>query len=263
MNDTIGSEQTSDIIAGRNPVLEALKSGRNIDTVYIAGEQTGVLGRIGGLAREQGIVVKQVDDRKLSQLAQGENHQGVVAVGGCAEYVSVADILAAARERDEAPFLILADEIEDPHNLGALIRTAEAAGAHGLVIPKRRSASLNSTVYKTSAGAASWLPVARVANLVAAMEELKKEGVWIYGADAEGESWDKADLTGSLALVIGSEGEGLGRLVREHCDFFVSLPMLGKITSLNASVAGGILMYEVLRRRLPGGIRPERAGAGR
>lgn len=255
MNDANGDmkERTLDVIIGRNPVIEALKSGKSIDTIYIVGEPAGMVGRICAMAKQQNIVVKQVDDRKLSNLAEGGNHQGIVAVGACAEYVSVSDILAAAKAKQEQPFIIIADEIEDPHNLGALIRTAEAAGAHGLIIPKRRSASLNGTVYKTSAGAASWLPVARVANLASAIEELKAAGVWIYAADAAGESFERADMTGSIALVIGSEGNGIGRLIRERCDFFVKLPMLGKITSLNASVAGGILMYEVLRRRITKG----------
>ena len=170
-------------------------------------------------------------------------------MGACAEYSSIDEILAIARLKGEDPFIIICDEIEDPHNLGAIIRTAESAGAHGIIIPKRRSASLNYTVFKTSAGAASWLPVARVANIPAALDELKQNGVWIYGTDASGEEYNKVNLKGPIGLVIGSEGFGMGRLVAKKCDFMLSLPMKGKITSLNASVAAGIFMYEVVRQR--------------
>lgn len=239
----------STLIIGRNPVLEALKAEKLIDTIYINSEATGSIGHIISLAKEQGIVVKSVNDQKLSAMSDGASHQGIIAVGACAEYVTVDRILEIAKEKDEPPFIIICDEIEDPHNLGAIIRTAEAAGAHGIIIPKRRSASLNHTVFKTSAGAASWLPVARVANLVSAIETLKKNGVWIYGTDASGSEYTKTDMTGSIGLVIGSEGFGMGRLLKEKCDFLLSLPMLGKITSLNASVAGGIFMYEIVRQR--------------
>ena len=235
-------------IIGRNPVIEALKSQRQIDCVYIAGEG-GSLGLIKKLAKEQGAVVKQVSHQKLDSLAGGGSHQGVIATGACAAYCSISDILDAAKKRNEKPFVIICDEIEDPHNLGAIIRTAECAGAHGVVIPKRRSASLNDTVFKTSAGAAAWVPVARVANIAAAIDELKKAGLWIYGTDAAGEDYTKTDLTGPVGLVIGSEGFGIGKLVAEKCDFMLKLPLLGKITSLNASVAAGIFMYEALRQR--------------
>ena len=194
-------------------------------------------------------MVKNVTDQKLSQMANGAAHQGVIATGACASYVTLEDLLDISRKKGTAPFLIVCDEIEDPHNLGAIIRTAEAAGADGVIIPKRRSASLNATVHKTSAGAASWLPVARVANLAAALDTLKEAGVWIYGTDASGEAYDTVELTGPVALVIGSEGFGMGRLIREKCDFLLRLPMCGKITSLNASVAAGIFMYEALRQR--------------
>jgi len=194
-------------------------------------------------------VVKNVTEQKLSQMANGAAHQGVIATGACASYVTLEDLLDISRKKGTAPFLIVCDEIEDPHNLGAIIRTAETAGADGVIIPKRRSASLNATVHKTSAGAASWLPVARVANLAAALDTLKEAGVWIYGTDASGDAYDKVDLTGPVALVIGSEGFGMGRLVREKCDFLLRLPMCGRITSLNASVAAGIFMYETLRQR--------------
>lgn len=236
------------IICGRNPVLEALKSGSSIDTVYISGEG-GILGKIRSMAKESGAVVKNADSRKLDQLTGGKSHQGVAAVGACAEYASVEDILAVSAKKGTEPFIIICDEIEDPHNLGAIIRTAESAGADGIIIPKRRSASLNATVFKTSAGAASWLPVARVSNLAAAIDTLKENGVWIYGTDASGESYDGVDLCGSIGLVIGSEGFGIGRLIKEKCDFLLKLPMYGKITSLNASVAAGIFMYEAVRQR--------------
>ena len=182
-------------------------------------------------------------------MTNGASHQGIVAVCACAEYVSVEQILKNANDKNESPFIIICDEIEDPHNLGAIIRTAEASGAHGIIIPKRRSASLNHTVFKTSAGAASWLPVARVPNIVSTIDMLKNNGVWIYGTDASGEEYTSTNLTGSIGLVIGSEGNGISRLVREKCDFLLKLPMLGKITSLNSSVAGGIFMYEIVRQR--------------
>ncbi len=245
----LNDEDVSNLIVGRNPVLEALKAEKLIDTIYVNSEATGSIGHIISLAKEQGIVIKNVNDIKLSAMTKGASHQGIVAIGACAEYVSVERILEIAQEKGEEPFIIICDEIEDPHNLGAIIRTAESAGAHGIIIPKRRSASLNHTVFKTSAGAASWLPVARVSNIVSAIEVLKKNGVWIYGTDAQGESYTSANLTGSIGLVIGSEGNGIGRLVKDKCDFLLKLPMYGKITSLNASVAGGIFMYEIVRQR--------------
>lgn len=248
--ETNGGPDT-DIIAGRNPVIEALKAGKPLNTVYVCGEG-GSLGLICRMAAERGIVVKKTTEAKLNEMTEGASHQGVAASGACAEYVTVEDILAVSAKKGTKPFIIICDEIEDPHNLGAIIRTAEAAGADGIIIPKRRSASLNGTVYKTSAGAASWLPVARVTNIPAAIDLLKENGVWIYGTDASGEDYTKADFRGSVGLVIGSEGYGMGRLVREKCDFPVSLPMLGKITSLNASVAAGIFMYEAVRQRRNG-----------
>lgn len=238
----------NNLICGRNPVLEALKSESSLDTIYINGEG-GILGRIRSMAKQNGIVVKEVSSQKLSQMTDGASHQGVAATISCAEYVTVEDILEISEKKGTNPFIIICDEIEDPHNLGAIIRTAEAAGADGVIIPKRRSASLNSTVHKTSAGAASWVPVARVSNLAAAIDKLKESGVWIYGTDASGENYDGVDLKGSIALVIGSEGFGMGRLIKEKCDFLLKLPMNGKITSLNASVAAGIFMYEAVRQR--------------
>ena len=238
-----------EMIVGRNPVIEALKAEKPIDTIYIDKEATGSIAVIIELAKERGIVTKQVSHEKLTAMSRMTNHQGVVAMGACAQYAEISDILELAKSRGEDPFVIICDEINDPHNLGAIIRTAECSGAHGIIIPKRRSASLSGTVYKTSAGAASWLPVARVPNIPAAIDELRENGVWIYGTDAKGEQYDKANLTGPIGLVIGSEGEGMGRLVSEKCDFMLSLPLKGKVNSLNASVAAGIFMYEVLRQR--------------
>ena len=241
-------EIENDRIAGRNPVLEALRSGAAIDTVYLS-QESGGLQEIITLAKEKGIPVKMVTDAKLSQLTGGAVHQGVAAEGACGSYVSLEALLETAAAKGEPPLLVLCDGIQDPHNLGAIIRTAEAAGAHGVVIPKRRSASLTLTVGKTSAGAASWLPVARVPNLTAAMETLKQNGVWIYGTDAAGTSYTETDFTGGTAFVIGSEGFGMSRLVGENCDAMLSLPMRGKVNSLNASVAAGIFLYEAVRQR--------------
>lgn len=242
------SRGENELIIGRNPVIEALKAERPIDCVYIFGEG-GSIGLIKKLAKEKGAVVKQVTQQKLDAMSGGASHQGVIATGACAEYVEIKDILNIAKKKNEPPFVIICDEIEDPHNLGAIIRTAECSGAHGIIIPKRRSASLGGTVSKTSAGAASLVPVARVPNIPAALDELKEAGLWIYGTDASGEDYRETDLRGPVGLVIGSEGFGLGRLVAQKCDFMLRLPLKGRITSLNASVAAGIFMYEVLRQR--------------
>ncbi len=236
------------VICGRNAVTEALRARKSVDTVYIQKNAKGMGGLI-ALARENGAVVKEAGAEKLTALTGTEKHGGAAAVMAAAEYADLEDLLSAARERGEPPFLILADEIQDPHNLGAIIRTAEAAGAHGLIIPKRRSAGLTAAVFRTSAGAASWLKVARVSNLVETIRELKKRGIWVYGAEADGQPFYSADLSGPIALVVGSEGFGLGRLVRESCDAVLSIDMYGKINSLNASVSAGILMYEVVRHR--------------
>ncbi len=237
-----------DVIAGRNAVLEALKSGRSLDSVLVArGERQGSIGAIMAKCREAGIPVKETDSRKLDAMAA--NHQGVLAIAACKEYVSLEDLFAAAQAKGEPPFLIVCDELEDPHNLGAILRTAEAAGAHGVVVPRRRSVGLTSTVYKASAGAVEYVPVARVANITEALKEMQKRGLWIYGLDMDGEDWCSADLTGAMALVVGSEGRGVSRLVRETCDFMLSLPMNGHINSLNASVACGIVLYEAARQR--------------
>ena len=238
------------MIVGRNAVAEALRSGRPADALYIAqGEPGASLGAIIALAKAQGVVVKDTKREKLAQMSGTAQHQGVALSVAARAYAGLDDLFAAAQERNEAPFLVICDEIEDPHNLGAIIRTAEAAGAHGVVVPKRRSAPLSQTVAKASAGAIEHLPVARVSNLAAAMEEMKSRGLWIYGADMQGETHSTQKLEGPIALVIGSEGRGLGRLVRERCDALLALPMRGKINSLNASVAAGILMYEIMKWR--------------
>ena len=241
----------NDIIEGRNAVQEALRAGRTIDKIYISkGEVDRTLGHIASKARDLGIVVVECDRRKLDFMSQTHAHQGVIAVSAVREYCSIDDILGAAEAAGEAPFVIVCDEISDPQNLGAIIRSAECAGAHGLIIPKRRSAGLTAIVDKASAGAAEHARIARVPNIPAAIKELKDRGLWIYGTAAGGSSrlWE-TDFTGPLALVIGSEGDGMGRLVAESCDFIVSLPMKGRVGSLNASVAAAISMYEVLRQR--------------
>lgn len=239
--------QDTSIIYGKNAVTETLNSGRDIDTVYI--QKGAQLSKIVALAKKNGVVIKEVSDERLTAICGTSKHGGTAAELAAASYSTVEDILENARQRGKPPFIIIADEIEDPHNLGAIIRTAEAAGADGLIIPKRRSASLNATVFKTSAGAAAWLKVARVANLVDTIKRLKEAGVWVYGMEADGTPVSQADLSGAVAVVVGSEGFGLGRLVRENCDMTLSLPMFGKVNSLNASVSAGILMYEVVKHR--------------
>lgn len=243
--------QNTDLIIGRNAVSEALRSERAIDTLLVVrGERNGSVGRIIAECREKKIVIKEVDKKKLDFLCGQGNHQGVAAYAAAHEYAEVEDILALAEERGEAPFVIICDGIEDPHNLGAIIRTAETAGAHGIIIPKRRNVSLTWAVGKASAGAVEYMPVARVGNLASTIDELKEKGIWVYSADMDGQSWCETDYSGGVALVVGSEGNGVSRLIKEKSDFVVSLPMRGKITSLNASVAAGILMYEVSRQRL-------------
>ncbi len=242
--------QNNDLIIGRNAVSEALRSDRAIDTLLVVrGERNGSVGRIIAECREKKIVIKEVDKKKLDFMCGQGNHQGVAAYAAAHEYAEVEDILALAAERGEDPFIIVCDGIEDPHNLGAIIRTAETAGAHGIIIPKRRNASLTWVVGKTSAGAVEYMPVARVGNLASTLDELKEKGIWVYSADMDGKTWCETDFSGGVALVVGSEGNGVSRLIREKSDFIVSLPMKGRITSLNASVAAGILMYEVSRQR--------------
>ena len=245
-------EQENDgIIEGRNAVIEALRAGVTIDKIFIArGETDAALGHIASAAREKGIVVVDADRRKLDNMSRTHAHQGVIAQAAVREYASVDDILNAAREKGEAPLIVVCDELSDPHNLGAVIRTAECAGAHGVIIPKRRSAGLTAIVAKTSAGAVSYLPVARVPNLTAALKRLKEEGLWVFGTAADGGApLYGADLRGPAAIVIGSEGDGMGRLVREQCDFLLSIPMKGRLNSLNASAAAAIVLYEAVRQR--------------
>ena len=245
-------ELPDDVLVGRNAVTEALKSGRGINKLWIAsGDREGSVAEIAALAKERGIVVQYVERAKIESLAGGHRHQGVLAYVAPVPYAELDDILKAAEEKGEAPFLVLLDELEDPHNLGALLRTADATGVHGILIPKRRSVSLNATVAKTSAGAVEYVPVARIGNIAQTLKKLKEKGFWVAGADMDGEkAYYEADLTGPLVLVVGSEGRGMSRLTKEACDFIVSMPMVGCINSLNASVAGSILMYESMRQRL-------------
>ena len=241
----------NEIIEGRNAVMEALRAGRAIDKLYISkGEVDKTLGHIASSARDKGVVVVECDRRKLDFMSHTHAHQGVIAVCAVREYCTVEDILAIAAERGEDPFVIVCDEISDGHNLGAIIRSAECAGAHGVIIPKRRSAGLTAVVDKASAGAAEHMAIARVPNLPAAIRLLKDKGLWVYGTAADGTSdlWHTS-FSGPLALVIGSEGDGMGRLVSESCDYIVSLPMKGRLSSLNASAAAAITMYEILRQR--------------
>ena len=242
------------LIEGRNAVIEALRAGGTIDKIYLAkGDTDKTLGHIASTARAAGVVVVEADRRKLDAMSRTHAHQGVIALAAVREYATVESILQSAADRGEPPLLVVCDEISDPHNLGAIIRTAECAGAHGVIIPKRRSAGLTAVVAKTSAGAVSHVPVARVANLTACLKELKEQGVWVYGtaADAPQVMYD-ADLTGPAAIVIGSEGDGMSRLVRETCDVLLSIPMNGKLNSLNASAAAAILLYECVRQRRKG-----------
>ena len=239
------------MLEGRNAVSEALKSGRTIDKVYIAaGETDKALGRLAAQAKEAGAVIVQTDRRKLDLMSPTGAHQGIIASAAAHDYATLEDVLARAESRGEAPLIVICDELSDPHNLGAILRTAECAGAHGVIIPKRRSVGLTAVVAKASAGALEYMPVVRVSNIPALMEELKKRGVWIYGTAADGTTaLYRADLKGAAAIVIGNEGEGMSRLVSEHCDFRVSIPMRGEISSLNASAAAAIMLYEAVRQR--------------
>lgn len=239
-----------DKIIGRNPVMEAIRSGREIEKIFVKkGEREGSLTTIIKKARERGIIVEEAERQKLDRMAEGGNHQGVVATAAVCEYVPMAEILKRARDRGRAPFVIICDKITDPHNLGSIIRTANCVGADGVIIPKRNSVGLTSVVAKTAAGALEYTPVARVTNLARAIDELKEEGLWIAGAEMNGDVMYKSSLSGAIGLVIGSEGEGISRLVREKCDFLVSIPMYGDINSLNASVAAAVLMYEIAKQR--------------
>lgn len=242
--------QQSNIICGRNPVLEAVRSGREIDRLLVAhGVSGGSVTAIIAKCNARGILIKEVSPQKLDFYCGGANHQGVAVMFASQEYATVDEIFTVAESRNEKPFIIVCDEIEDPHNLGAIIRTAEASGVHGIIIPKRRSASLNATVAKSASGALEYMKVARVTNIPSTIEELKEKGVWVMGADMDGEDYTKIDFDLPVALVIGNEGKGIGTLTAKKCDRIISLPMLGKINSLNASVAAGILMYEVVNKR--------------
>lgn len=238
------------LIVGRNPVMEALKQGREIDTLYIKhGEQEGSVKKIIFMAKEKKIQIKEVDRSRLDVMSEGVAHQGVAAWVSDYRYHDLDQVLNEVLGRGEAPFFVVLDEVEDPHNLGAIIRTAEGAGVHGVIIGKRRSAQVNATVEKTSAGAISYLPVIRVSNVMQAIERLKKENIWVYALDMTGGSYMDSDLRGGIALVVGNEGRGISRLIKERSDHLISIPMKGKVDSLNASVAASILMYEVLRQR--------------
>lgn len=243
-------DSQSNIICGRNPVLEAVRSGREIDRLLVAhGVSGGSVTAIIAKCNQRGILIKEISPQKLDYYCGGANHQGVAVMFASQEYSTPEEILQVARERDEQPFIIICDEIEDPHNLGAIIRTAEACGVHGIIIPKRRSASLNATVAKSASGALEYMKVARVTNIANTIDYLKEQGVWVFGADMDGEDYSLVDFDMPCALVIGNEGKGIGNLTAKKCDKIVSLPMCGKINSLNASVAAGVLMYEALRKR--------------
>lgn len=247
--ENLDSKQ-GNIIYGRNPVMEALRSGREIDRLLIShGVSGGSITAIRAKCAARGILIKEISPQKLDYYCGGGIHQGVAVMIASQEYSTVEEILNTASERNEKPFIVICDEIEDPHNLGAIIRTAEACGVHGIIIPKRRSASLNATVEKTSAGALTYMKVARVTNISNTIDELKEKGIWVFGADMDGAPYTQTDYDIPCAIVIGNEGKGIGNLVAKKCDGIISLPMCGKINSLNASVAAGVLMYEVVRKR--------------
>ncbi|KAB3533606.1 23S rRNA (guanosine(2251)-2'-O)-methyltransferase RlmB [Alkaliphilus pronyensis] len=242
---------STDKIVGRNPIIEAIKAGREIDKLFIAkGAEEGSIKKLVAMAKDKKIPLQYVERPKLNQLAGGDTHQGVVAQVAAYEYSHLEAIIQAAKEGDRQPFLLILDEIMDPHNLGSIMRTADAVGVDGIIIPKRRSVGLTAVVAKTSAGAIEYVPVAKVSNIAQTIDKLKNEGIWVAGADMDGEKHHyQQDLKGPIALVIGSEGKGISRLIKEKCDYLVKVPMMGKIASLNASVAAGVLMYEVFRQR--------------
>ena len=245
------NEEESLIIYGRNAVLEAFRSGKTIDRLYVQeGVADGTLQSILRTAKKTDAVINFVNKDRLNKYAEGDKHQGVVAMAAAYNYAEVEDILNAAKEKEEPPFIIVLDDIEDPHNLGAIIRTANQAGAHGVIIPKRHAVGLTATVARTSAGAINYTPVAKVTNISRTIEELKEKGIWFACADMSGELMYNCNLTGAIGLVIGSEGSGVSRLVKEKCDFVVKIPMFGQIDSLNASVATGVLSYEIVRQRM-------------
>lgn len=245
-------ETREDLIEGRNAVIEALRSDRQIEQILVAkGDMSGSIKVVLSLAKQKKIVVKEVDRRKLDQMSQTESHQGVIAIVTPYTYCEVQDILDYAKSKDEKPFIIILDEIEDPHNFGSIIRTAEITGAHGIIIPKRRNVGVTPTVYKSSVGAIEHMKIAKVTNINTTIDSLKEKGIWIYGADMDGANYCfDTELTGAIALIIGSEGRGMSNLTKKKCDVLVKIPMVGKITSLNASVAGGILMYEILKQKM-------------
>lgn len=248
----VEKEQYRDQVEGRNAVLELIESGKDINKIYIEkGEKQGSINKILQKANERKILVTEIDKQKFRQMAQTPNAQGIIAIVPPFDYCDVYDIINLAKERNEEPFILILDGIEDPHNLGSIIRTAETAGVHGIIIPKRRAASVNSTVNKVSAGAVEHMKIARVNNINETINTLKKEGVWICGTDMDtNKYYYNQDLTGPLAIVIGSEGFGMSRLVKENCDFLIKIPMRGKITSLNASVSAGIVVYEAVKQRI-------------
>ena len=245
------NEEDNLVICGRNAVLEAFRSGKTIDRLYVQeGVADGTLQSILRTAKKTDAIINFVNKDRLNKYAEGDKHQGVVAIAAAYNYVEVEDILNAAKEKGEPPFIIVLDDIEDPHNLGAIIRTANQAGAHGVIIPKRHAVGLTATVARTSAGAINYTPVAKVTNISRTIEELKEKGIWFACADMSGELMYNCNLTGAIGLVIGSEGSGVSRLVKEKCDFVVKIPMFGQIDSLNASVAAGVLSYEIVRQRM-------------
>ena len=238
-------------IEGRNPVIEAIKNDREIDKILIANSaKEGSIKKIIGMAKDKNIIIQYVDKHKLDEVSTSHSHQGVIAYASEHKYYELDELIDLVKNKDEDPFFIILDEITDPHNLGSIIRTADAVGAHGVIIPKRRSVHITPVVAKASAGAVEYMPVCKVTNIVNTIKRLKEEGVWIAAADMDGETFYKQNLTGPLGVVIGSEGFGISRLVKQNCDFIVKMPMIGNVTSLNASVAGGILLYEIFRQRL-------------
>lgn len=251
-NNTSNESMREDLIIGRNAVIEALKSDRTIECVYVSkGDLEGSIKVALGLAKDKGVVIKEADRRKLDTMCDGLNHQGIVARVTPFKYCEVNDILEDAKRKEQQPFIVILDEIEDPHNLGSIIRTAELCGVHGIIIPKRRNVGVTSTVYKCSAGAIEHMKIAKVTNINATIDMLKEQGIWIYGADIDGKDYSyNTDFSGPCALIIGSEGKGISSLTLKKCDLLVKIHMIGKINSLNASVAGGIMMYEVLKGRL-------------
>lgn len=250
--EVVEKEIREDLIEGRNAVIEALKSERTIENLLIAkGDMTGSIEKILAMAKEKKIVIKEVDRKKLDSMSTTGSHQGVIAIVTPYKYFYIEDILKYAEDKNEKPFILILDEIEDPHNLGSIIRTAETCGVHGIIIPKRRNVGITPTVYKTSAGAIEYMKIAKVSNINSVIDELKEKGLWIYGADMDGSEYCfKGDFNGSVALVIGSEGKGISKLTKAKCDVLFKIPMVGNITSLNASVAAGIMMYEVLKQKI-------------